>query len=413
LVKNATKPAKRAAEFCGLPAVRIAAIVAAAMAYASPIERGDGRLLAMALGLSLLGNVGLLALLTVAGQILSRNRQDTPPAPPAERIIVFRTEAATEAESLPEAAETPSPQPVRRPFASTTAEQPAGLEDRPRFLGDRDTLASSSARPDADAPPLPAQAGRESRYKNEIETRQSDFQEGEAERPAAAVAETPPPAALAPESLSQPQRGSEASEEGESDRAAQLPREATPVELPNAVDVPVPLEPERPAPVADRLEQPREGLPEGASAAAAPQENTLSETPRPRPPIQDPAFRTQARKNEIRGSISRSGSGSLDVENTPLGRYRATVMKAIEQEWQRAAVRHRDYIQPGFLTVRFFIDPDGKVRSVQFLSEMDTGQIQKGFTHSSIRDAKIGAMPPAVREALGGEPLELIINFYF
>jgi hypothetical protein len=44
---------------------------------------------------------------------------------------------------------------------------------------------------------------------------------------------------------------------------------------------------------------------------------------------------------------------------------------------------------------------------------METGQVQKGFTLSSIRDAAIPAMPAELRKELDGEPMELLFNFYF
>ena len=87
--------------------------------------------------------------------------------------------------------------------------------------------------------------------------------------------------------------------------------------------------------------------------------------------------------------------------------------RVVEQEWQRNCVRHRDFITPGFLTVRFFVEPTGKVRTVQFVGTMETGEVQKGFTLSAIRDAAIPAMPAAVKKDFDKEPLELIFNFYF
>ena len=99
--------------------------------------------------------------------------------------------------------------------------------------------------------------------------------------------------------------------------------------------------------------------------------------------------------------------------DSPLGRYQAAIGRAVEQEWQRNCVRHRDYITPGFLTVRFYVEPTGKVRSVMFDGEMQTGEIQKGFTLNSIREAKLPPMPAALRKQFTKEPLELVFNFYF
>jgi hypothetical protein len=103
----------------------------------------------------------------------------------------------------------------------------------------------------------------------------------------------------------------------------------------------------------------------------------------------------------------------LDVEDSPLGRYQAIISRAVEQEWQRNCVRHRDFITPGFLTVRFFVEADGKVRSVQFVGDMETGEVQKGFTLNSIRNAEIPAMSRSLRKEYDKEPLELIFRFYF
>jgi len=59
------------------------------------------------------------------------------------------------------------------------------------------------------------------------------------------------------------------------------------------------------------------------------------------------------------------------------------------------------------------VETSGKNRSVQFVGDMETGEVQKGFTLNSIRDAAIPAMPPALRREYDEEPLELIFRFYF
>ncbi|MEI8039693.1 MAG: hypothetical protein WCJ14_15030, partial [Verrucomicrobiota bacterium] len=131
------------------------------------------------------------------------------------------------------------------------------------------------------------------------------------------------------------------------------------------------------------------------------------------PGTRSPGFKGFQRKTAVVGSISRTGRSALDVADSPLGRYQAALSRAVEQEWQRNCVRHRDFITPGFLTVRFFVAASGKVRSVQFVGDMETGEVQKGFTLNAIRDAQIPAMPAALRREYDQEPLELIFRFYF
>ncbi|MBC8127124.1 MAG: hypothetical protein H8M99_08285 [Gloeobacteraceae cyanobacterium ES-bin-144] len=157
----------------------------------------------------------------------------------------------------------------------------------------------------------------------------------------------------------------------------------TPAKRPTAISPPTPIEP-----------------------------NKTTDAPKPKA-TKDPGFKGFQRKTAVVGSISRTGRSALNVADTPLGRYQAAISRAVEQEWQRNCVRHRDYITPGFLTIRFFVETKGKVRSVQFVDDMESGEVQKGFTLNSIRDAEIPPMPPSLRSEYDDEPLEIIFRFYF
>jgi hypothetical protein len=178
------------------------------------------------------------------------------------------------------------------------------------------------------------------------------------------------------------------------------------LEGPNPVDVPVPREVVakdeiKPTPAQRKKDGSHEPKP--------------AELPKPAvaKPIDDPAFAGYQRKAAIVGSISRTGRSALNVTDTPLGRYEATISKAVELEWQRNCTRHRDFITPGFLTVRFFVETSGKVRTVQFVGKQETGEVQKGFTLNSIRDAEIPAMSASLKKEYSKDPLELIYSFYF
>lgn len=346
----------------------------------------------IAASLSLLANLGLLAMVGMAALKFEKVREQVPLTPAAAETVV--TIHAIPAEEAAAAVSSD-----RQPFARTSPDQAGQPAENPAFIGERDTRVASERAPVQDAPPLPSQAGIEPRDASDIETTESDYQDGElaadnppAPTPEAAVAPSPPPLPV-----QQPAPTATAS--------APPPREVL-LEGPNPVDVQVPRE----SSTGEEIKPTPEPRPEVAENT--PPAPAVAEQPKPAA-SDKPAFRGFQRKTAIVGSISRTGRSSLDVEDSALGRYQAAISRAVELEWQRNCVRHRDFITPGFLTVRFFVETNGKVRSVQFVGDMETGEVQKGFTLNSIRDASIPPMPSTLRHEYAKEPLELIFRFYF
>jgi hypothetical protein len=362
--------------------------------------------------LSLLLNLGILAFAGFASLKSKEFRKSHPvsPVPSAETtVMIFPDVAATEP-----AKETPSAPPAKPSFSRTSEDQAAPPPANPAFIGERDTQATSDRSPDPNAPPLPSQAGIAPKNSEHLETTESRYQDGSlaSNSTAKSQKESPPamptpPAPAADPTLADTTTPGETPETPGTDntKSAPPPREAL-LEGPNPVDVPVPKEVPKTTEIKPTPpKNPKQGKP-------AP---TPAEQPKPAvaKPVTDPAFSGYQRKTAIVGSISRTGRSALDVVDSPLGRYQAAISRAVEQEWQRNCVRHRDFITPGFLTVRFFVETSGKVRTVQFVGSMETGEVQKGFTLSAIRDADIPPMPPAVKKEFDKEPLELIFNFYF
>lgn len=366
--------------------------------------------------LSLLLNVGILALAGFASLKSREFRKSHPVAvtPRPETSVMIYPDVAAEAT----AAETPPPVPppaaASPEFVRTSEDQAASRPEKAPFIGERDTQATSDRAPDPTAPPLPSQAGIEPRHSGDLETTESRYQDGSlaSDQSAKPQLESPammpaPPAITPDPTLADTTTPGETKETPGTDdtKSAPPPREAL-LEGPNPVDVPVPQE-----------------VPKATEIKPTPPKNPKQGKPAPTPADQpkpavaktvtDPAFKGYQRKTAIVGSISRTGRSALDVTDSPLGRYQAIISRAVEQEWQRNCVRHRDFITPGFLTVRFFVETSGKVRTVQFVGTMETGEVQKGFTLNAIRDADIPAMPPAVKKEFEKEPLELIFNFYF
>lgn len=378
---------------------------------ASTARQRDGRLWAIALGLALVVNAGVLGIFGFAvlkGHVLRKSQPVAlAPPPAAETTITIFPEAAAAvvAARAPEAAAT------KPRFARTSNDQAAPAPDAPSFIGERNTRATSDRRPDPIAPPLPSQAGVTPRNSEDLETTESTYQDGklngaEAPKPQDSSPSAPSPAVPDPAMADNATRGEKVEIPGKDDSTTSPAPPEKLLSGPTPVDVPVPRAPEK---TADLKPSPAK-RPVDGTAQAKP-----ADTPKPAKPqvANDPAFKGNQRKTAIVGSISRSGRSALDVADSPLGRYQAVISRAVEQEWQRNCVRHRDFITPGFLTVRFYVETSGKVRTVQFVGDMETGEVQKGFTLNSIRDAEIPEMPAALKKEFAKEPLELIFNFYF
>ena len=369
-------------------------------------SKGEGRLWLTAFVLSLLINLGLLLVLGLGlleSHLLGRRNEAMRPVM-AEPVLTIVPEIA--ASVVPETKNVPE----KPRFARTSDEQQASepVKNAP-FISERSTRAASDRAPTPSAPAQPSQKGITPRDANDIETTQSKYQDGELTEPSKARESQE-----ASKSAAKPS-ASESEKKSSSPPAKSAPQRSGLVQGPNPVDVGVSTE-EMKKPIEPDA-RPQEAPPEAPKpeplAEEKPKEiSPPKEAPKPEPK-KEKEFRGNQRKTAMVGSISRSGPSSLDVADTPLGRYQATISRAVEIEWQRNCVRHRDFITPGFLTVRFFVETSGKVRSVQFVGDMETGEVQKGFTLNAIRNAGIPPMPKALRKEYDDEPLELMFRFYF
>lgn len=370
----------------------------------------DARLWAVALCISVLLNLLLLAWVSIGAIQSELARKNKPPAAPQleHAVQIFpemlqRTQEAAAAK-----------QPVAPPdFSRTTPEQESAEPPTSRrYIGERNTAATSDRAPTSDDTSMPSQAGREARPEEAPETTESRYQDGRLEDASPAPAAPPTEAVpLSPETPSTAEaevaKGEKTPAPGDAEKAQTAIREKI-LDGPNPIDTPVAKSEVREDIKPREEKKAREGAPDALA------EKKTEELPKPKPaPVSDPAFTGNQSKTAIQGSITRTGQSALDVADSPIGRYQAQISRAVEQEWQRNCVKHRDFITPGYLTVRFFVVQDGRVKSVQFLGDSETGEVQKGFTLNSIRNAPIPPMPPAVKKEMGGDALELIFNFYF
>ncbi|MDX1679415.1 MAG: hypothetical protein R3242_01680 [Akkermansiaceae bacterium] len=323
--------------------------------------------------------------------------------------------------------------PDRKPFARTSPDQPSSKQKNNEFIGERSTQATSDRPADPTAEPLPSQTGVEPKP-GELETTESRYQDGELVpaastplQPPSSVDTLPPSPPNPAKPNAQPQLRENPNQNLSREPSINPSEERTPPPLketlldgPNPVEVKVQEdegEADRPRQTPSRPENRTEltDASELPTPESTPAEQSVSETPRETsttPPTDRP-FQGNQRKTAIVGSISRTGRSALNVDDTELGRYQAAVGKAVELEWQRHCLRNQDLIEPGFLSVRVFVEPSGRVRSMSTVGEALTGETQKGFTLQAIREADIPKMPKSLAEIYEGETLELVYRFHF
>ncbi len=370
--------------------------------------------------LSFLGAV-LLCLIAAVGfgfysihsWMLAKKTIPKPKTPETTVIIIAPKPVA--APKLADTSPPPAVEKTRPSFTQTSTDQASSPPAKTDFIGERDTTAVSDAPAITGAPNQISQRGREPRRPDEIETTQNRLQDGALEHdtlaPTPMVPPPQPPAPITPPTPLQPQpdtppidpaKGKEQEKrESQNIKPTPLAEGDTMIERPRPQDVPKPTKPDSeerkdPSPIEKKPEQ----KPEKAREL-------------PKPTNHNPGFRDNREKTILSGSIDRQGKSALNVSKTELGKYQASLSRAVSSQWHRNCAKYRDFIIPGTITVRFVIDGKGDVRSASCVEMVAGGEIQKGFTLDAIREADIPAIPDKLQQELKGEPLELIYNFYF
>jgi len=158
------------------------------------------------------------------------------------------------------------------------------------------------------------------------------------------------------------------------------------------------------------------GVKKEAQEEVAEVEETLPEEPAKKEQdaaAQDGGFAPQATKTRVAGVLSVSGSGSLNVANTPIGKYQASILKKLESAWQIENINNRSLLAPGNVTLYFVVDRDGKVSRQRQISMNGASETQWGMILRAVGIIAIPKMPKDVIKELEGESLELVITFNY
>jgi hypothetical protein len=254
---------------------------------------------------------------------------------------------------------------------------------------------------------MAALSGEENR-KSDPKTFDSDFSEGETSGPKEGVKETV-------------EAGKGAEQVNEQAAVAEVPS-------PMPVDELLPeMEEEMPEPKRDELASIEETLAaleeaigdEKKDQPKKPSEK-VEETPPEKPAAkeqeasnQDGGFAPKANKTRVAGVLSASGKGSLNVADTPAGRYQADILKKLETAWQMDNINNRSLNAPGQITLYFEIDQKGQVSRLKQVSRVGTSDNQFGRVLGEVQRLAIPKMPKAVIKDLDGDALDITVTFNY
>lgn len=356
----------------------------------------------------------LLVFDLIAAKVIEKENEVKKDERPIRMQMVYEEEVAGPVPVVVtpvEAATPPEPEPVlpdQEGFVRTTEKQESEeVPEETNLIGERNTTATSDEGAVAGDENMTALAGDEDR-KNDLKTFDSEFSEGE---------------------QSGPKEGdNEALEAGRGDAETNEEAIAEVEPSPATEEEPQPeMEDELPNPKEDRLVSIDEALAaleevigddqkKEQKKAAENVEETMPEKPAQKEQEasnQDGGFAPKTRKTRVAGVLSADGQGSLNVADTPAGRYQANILKKLETAWQMENIRNRSLLAPGNVTLYFAVDQKGKVSRQKRVSMVGASGTQWGMILRALNGVKIPQMPKAVIKDLDGDALELIVTFNY
>ena len=128
--------------------------------------------------------------------------------------------------------------------------------------------------------------------------------------------------------------------------------------------------------------------------------------PTPKPPSDTPAFTSETRAREMKGSAEVGNTPAFDVEANAIGRYKKQVTQAVEKVWHRYREKNAQWVTYGTLTVKFRVDKDGEPRNLKLVRNNSNAAMAE-FTLRAVLDADIPEMPADVALLLGNRGLEI------
>lgn len=359
--------------------------------------------------------VVLLVFDLIAAKVIEKEDEEKKDEMAIKMQMVYEEEVAVPVPVAPAPEETvvaPEPDPIvpdQEGFVRTNEKQESEVApEETKLIGERNTTASSDEGAVAGDEKMTALAGDADR-KNDVKTFDSDFSEGEQTGPKDGKNEA----------LESGMGDAEVNEEAVAEvTPSPTPEEVS--ELENKDEMPEPKE-DRLVSIDEALAALEEVIGDDQNKQeqkkpAETVEETMPEKPARKEQEasnQDGGFAPKTRKTRVAGVLSADGQGSLNVADTPAGRYQASILKKLETAWQMENIRNRSLLAPGNVTLYFAVDRMGKVSRQKRVSMVGASGTQWGMILRALNGINIPKMPKAVISDLDGDALELIVTFNY
>jgi len=335
--------------------------------------------------------------------------KDTIEAEAEKEVIVLLRPEQFEIEQPPEPA---VPKEKKRKYVDSNPAIPeTTAEEETKLIGDRNSLAASETALDEGAIDMPTQLTSNPPREETPVTYNSDFNDGEIANPAT-NSQQQASTTMANPGEDQVTEMAKATEADQIAPKVEIKSSANEredlIESDNLVETPRDI-------TEEKIKETESDLATKTTEINGEKEvtKTLPKETETAQEASEAGFSSEKTKTRIIGSLSRDGKSALNVKSTALGKYYSTISKIIEREWQKNCYKYREHIQPGVISMQFFIDKNGKITNPKPYDVVSTSEIQIGFTMKAIRKSTLPKMPKDAQNELGDEKLELIYNFYF
>ncbi len=148
-----------------------------------------------------------------------------------------------------------------------------------------------------------------------------------------------------------------------------------------------------------------------AKLTEALQESLETQLPTPQTPQTPLTLPNQ--QTQLTGQSNIANQSSLEVNKSQLGEYGKQMSNLVEASWQKYNLENRQYIDPGFLRIRFKVNANGFTSDFEIVEVQGCNDVQKSVTIEAIKYCQLPPIPQDLIQELGADFFFVSYTFYY